>query len=210
MLPISAFAAMGFEHCVANMYFLPVALMIRTYANPKMWDVLALNNPTTTTLAQYVSSNVSGTMQTVLSNVTRTSYTYCSWPDVTVQKAIYANIIPATLGNIAGAVTFVAGAYWFIYLRDSDPQNRLHVKVYTTVLSTTPLRSIKKKLHKKRRGDPSAYFSPTLQPVHSLSNSGFNVSNSRQRATHLMTPPCSPAIIGHPMVSDVSSLPAGN
>jgi len=37
ILPITAFAAQGFEHCVANMYFLPVALLIKTYAPPKFW-----------------------------------------------------------------------------------------------------------------------------------------------------------------------------
>ena len=29
MLPISAFVAAGFEHCVANMYFIPCALLIK-------------------------------------------------------------------------------------------------------------------------------------------------------------------------------------
>jgi len=38
ILPITAFAAQGFEHCVANMYFLPVALLIKTYAPPIFWS----------------------------------------------------------------------------------------------------------------------------------------------------------------------------
>lgn len=32
IFPITAFVAAGFEHCVANMYFIPVALLIRTDA----------------------------------------------------------------------------------------------------------------------------------------------------------------------------------
>lgn len=32
LLPISAFVAAGFEHCVANMYFVPIALFIKTDA----------------------------------------------------------------------------------------------------------------------------------------------------------------------------------
>jgi formate transporter FocA len=35
--PIAAFVAVGFEHSVANMYFLPVALLIRRYAPDAFW-----------------------------------------------------------------------------------------------------------------------------------------------------------------------------
>lgn len=37
LLPITAFAAMGFEHSVANMYFLPVAMLIKCWAPPSFW-----------------------------------------------------------------------------------------------------------------------------------------------------------------------------
>jgi formate transporter len=37
MLPISAFVAAGFEHSVANMYFVPIALFIRELAPPEFW-----------------------------------------------------------------------------------------------------------------------------------------------------------------------------
>ena len=36
--PIAAFVAMGFEHSVANMYFIPVAMLIRAVAPPDFWD----------------------------------------------------------------------------------------------------------------------------------------------------------------------------
>jgi len=39
ILPITAFAAQGFEHCVANMYFLPLAFMIKTYAPQQFWQI---------------------------------------------------------------------------------------------------------------------------------------------------------------------------
>ncbi len=32
LLPISAFVACGFEHCVANMFFLPMGLLLNTVA----------------------------------------------------------------------------------------------------------------------------------------------------------------------------------
>jgi formate/nitrite transporter len=35
--PIAAFVAMGFEHSVANMYFIPVAMMIRVVAPAEFW-----------------------------------------------------------------------------------------------------------------------------------------------------------------------------
>ena len=43
VLPVSAFIAAGFEHCVANMYFLPLAwLLIRTGQVPANFDASAV------------------------------------------------------------------------------------------------------------------------------------------------------------------------
>jgi len=43
ILPVSAFVAAGFEHCVANMYFLPSAwLLVRTGHVPEGFDVSAI------------------------------------------------------------------------------------------------------------------------------------------------------------------------
>jgi formate transporter len=36
--PIAAFAAAGFEHCVANMYFIPIALFIKAGAPDAFWQ----------------------------------------------------------------------------------------------------------------------------------------------------------------------------
>jgi formate/nitrite transporter len=41
VLPIAAFVAAGFEHSVANMYFLPVALLIRDFAADPFWQLTA-------------------------------------------------------------------------------------------------------------------------------------------------------------------------
>lgn len=38
--PIAAFVAAGFEHSVANMYFIPVALAIKSLAPPAFWDLI--------------------------------------------------------------------------------------------------------------------------------------------------------------------------
>lgn len=37
VFPITAFVAAGFEHSIANMYFLPIALLIRDFAPPEFW-----------------------------------------------------------------------------------------------------------------------------------------------------------------------------
>ncbi len=38
VLPITAFVAAGFEHCVANMYFIPKALFVKIWATDEFWQ----------------------------------------------------------------------------------------------------------------------------------------------------------------------------
>lgn len=38
--PISAFVAAGFEHSVANMYFIPIALFIKDFGDPKFFETI--------------------------------------------------------------------------------------------------------------------------------------------------------------------------
>jgi formate transporter len=48
VFPISAFVALGFEHSIANMYFLPLAVLVRDHAPPGFWreaDVAAADFP---------------------------------------------------------------------------------------------------------------------------------------------------------------------
>lgn len=40
LLPIAAFVAAGFEHSVANMYFIPSALLIKTFGSPAFFESL--------------------------------------------------------------------------------------------------------------------------------------------------------------------------
>lgn len=37
IFPITAFVTSGFEHCVANMYFIPVGIFIKSFAQPLFW-----------------------------------------------------------------------------------------------------------------------------------------------------------------------------
>jgi formate transporter len=43
VLPIAAFVAAGFEHSIANLYFLPYGLAIKTWAGPEFWAAIDRN-----------------------------------------------------------------------------------------------------------------------------------------------------------------------
>ena len=40
IFPITAFVAAGFEHSVANMYFIPMGLMVKKFADPALRDLI--------------------------------------------------------------------------------------------------------------------------------------------------------------------------
>lgn len=42
LFPIAGFVAAGFEHSVANMYFIPIGLFIKDYARPEFWSKIGL------------------------------------------------------------------------------------------------------------------------------------------------------------------------
>ena len=72
IFPITAFVALGFDHVVANMFFLPLA----------------------------VFEGAGG---------------------VTASDTVL-NLIVAFVGNAVGAAVFVAGAYWYLYVKDAPPE----------------------------------------------------------------------------------------
>jgi formate/nitrite transporter len=85
--PIMAFVAIGFEHCVANMFFIPLGIFAAN--DPAIAAKLATAGIATTNLA---GSD--------------------GWYNFFI-----TNLIPVTLGNIVGAALFVAALYWYIYIR---------------------------------------------------------------------------------------------
>ncbi len=72
--PVMAFVAMGFDHVVANMFFLPAAI-------------------------------------------------FAGVPDVGWDDTL-RNWLMAFLGNLVGAVVFVATSYWYLYLRDEPAKEK--------------------------------------------------------------------------------------
>lgn len=84
--PIVAFVACGYEHCIANMYYIPKALLLK---------------------------NVPGLIE-------HSGIAAAQFAHLTIPGFIKYNLIPVTLGNITGAVIFVAFLYWFVYLKGSE------------------------------------------------------------------------------------------
>jgi formate transporter len=93
IFPISMFVAAGFEHNVANMYFIPMGLVIKQFAPAAFWasDALAKATPAAITIE---------------------TFSKLTWGNFFIN-----NLIPVTLGNIVGGAGMVGLAYWFVYLR---------------------------------------------------------------------------------------------
>jgi formate transporter len=95
IFPITAFVAVGFEHSVANMYFVPMGLLIKQFAPAAFWasDALAKATPA----------------------ITLEAFSKLTWGNFFLN-----NLIPVTLGNIVGGAGMVGLIYWFVYLRPKD------------------------------------------------------------------------------------------
>jgi formate transporter len=85
--PIACFVAAGFEHSVANMYFIPIALFIKNF-DTKVYDVIVANLNAGKDFA-----------------------------NLTWDKFFLNNLLPVTIGNIIGGAFMVGLIYWFVYLR---------------------------------------------------------------------------------------------
>lgn len=107
--PIMAFVASGFEHSVANMYFIPMGLELVNH--PAVLDAAAKLSLSKDLAAAATSPEAIAAMDT-FKNGALASLT---WP-----KFIMNNLIPVTLGNIVGGGFFVGGLYWFSYLKKND------------------------------------------------------------------------------------------
>jgi formate transporter len=92
IFPITAFVAAGFEHSVANMYFIPIGLFIKQWAPESFWQLPALAGAATP--------------------ITAATYANLTWV-----KFLFGNLLPVTIGNIIGGAGFVGLVYWYAYLR---------------------------------------------------------------------------------------------
>lgn len=87
--PISCLIACGFEHCVVNMWLIPMGLVLKSNS-----AVLAA-----------IEKLHGGKMD--LSNLTF------------YKGFLIDNMFPVVMGNLFGGIVLIAGVYWFIYLRPS-------------------------------------------------------------------------------------------
>lgn len=95
--PIAAFVATGFEHSVANMFIIPMGLIVKNFGGEEFWGSEA---------------------------VTAMGLTPDAVGNLTVGSFFADNLIPVTLGNIVGGSLLVAIYYWAIYLRPADKAGR--------------------------------------------------------------------------------------
>jgi formate/nitrite transporter len=96
--PIMAFVASGFEHSVANMFFIPMGITI------------AQGNPDLVAAATKVGAD--GSMVSIFNMAPDQVASFFSYGNF-----ISANLVPVTLGNIVGGAIFVAMFYWLVYLK---------------------------------------------------------------------------------------------
>ncbi len=85
--PISCLIACGFEHCVVNMWLIPMGLILK--GNRFVMEAVERVN--------------GGPLD--ISNLT------CG------KGFLIDNLVPVVLGNLFGGIILVAGAYWFVFLR---------------------------------------------------------------------------------------------
>lgn len=107
--PITAFVACGFEHSIANMFFIPMGLIISQF--PALVDLAAQSLLTTQQAALLAGG---GTLPPdVLAAMAQFK---ASIPHLfTWRNFLLNNLLPVTLGNIVGGSLFVAAAYWYTY-----------------------------------------------------------------------------------------------
>ena len=87
--PISCLIACGFEHCVVNMWLIPMGLVLK-------------GNGAVLAAAEKLHGG-----KIDLANLTF------------FKGFLIDNLFPVVLGNLFGGIVLVAGVYWFIYLRPS-------------------------------------------------------------------------------------------
>jgi formate transporter len=144
ILPVACMGALGWEHIVSNFYFIPVALMIETYAFPKMWATLA-NIP----LAQATPGWID-------------AYQTAAWPNVNWSQMIIYNFIPTTIGNIIGAFCFIGIVYWYLFLRDENHESRVGFHIGSIPIWCSPPNGIKppKRSHEESKAAVAAKYEP--------------------------------------------------
>jgi formate/nitrite transporter len=113
--PIMAFVASGFEHSVANMFFIPIGLevsQIPAVVDAAAKSVLSPDQAAILAAGGTLPAEAVAAMDAFKAKVAE----LFTWGNFIVK-----NLIPVTLGNIVGGGFFVGTLYWFSYLKKSAP-----------------------------------------------------------------------------------------
>ncbi len=113
--PIMAFVASGFEHSVANMFFIPIGLevsQIPAVVDVAARSVLAPDQAALLAAGGTLPPQAVAAMDAFKAQVA----TLFTWKNCFVN-----NLIPVTLGNIVGGGFFVGTLYWLSYLKKAAP-----------------------------------------------------------------------------------------
>lgn len=87
--PISCLIACGFEHCVVNMWLIPMALVLK--GNSSVLEAIAR-------------------IQGGPADLSHLTF---------FKGFLIDNLVPVVIGNLFGGIILIAGVYWFVYLRPS-------------------------------------------------------------------------------------------
>jgi formate/nitrite transporter len=96
--PIMAFVSSGFEHCVANMYFIPAGIMTSGYLSATQIDTFAVKD-------------AAGVITMAGANKLATLNWISMWTN---------NVIIVTIGNIVGGLLFVGIIYWIAFKKEIE------------------------------------------------------------------------------------------
>jgi formate transporter len=111
--PVMAFVAMGFEHNVANMFFIPMGLMLKGHQT--IVDLAASGVLTPDQLATFsAGGQLPETATAAMAAFKAAVSDHLTW-----SAFFYRNLIPVTIGNILGGSVFVGTSYWYSYLHKS-------------------------------------------------------------------------------------------
>lgn len=86
--PLALFISAGFEHSVANMFMIPMGLLVKSFGGDAFWAGEA---------------------------VQAAGKTAADYDALTVGSMLWNNLTPVVLGNIVGGAVFVGGFAWLAY-----------------------------------------------------------------------------------------------
>lgn len=109
--PIMAFVASGFEHAIANMYFLPAGIFAKRFDRAVVESKAGAAAIEEAVQSGTLASDVSMELK---AEFAREALGPLNWATMWTE-----NLAVVTFGNLVGGVLFVAVVYWFVYVRNS-------------------------------------------------------------------------------------------